>query len=131
MVCRHFAASAMSLDLTRAFDATRILTMSCMALLADTVARIKGSDTHSRFSMHLDGKGGGPFPQIPFGFDVSMSFAKQSESMLFTDPNQVAVRTKVTPLLSPPPLPLTSQPQTLNPKPSTLIPKPEILNPKP
>ena len=49
----------------------------------------------SRFSMHLDGKGGGPFPQIAFGFDVSMSFAKQSESMLFTDPNQVAVRTKV------------------------------------
>jgi hypothetical protein len=95
MVARHFTASAMSLDLTRAFDATRVLTMSCMAVLADTVSRIKASDTPSRFSMHLDGKGEGPFPQVPFGFDVSLTFAKQSESMLFCDPNQVAVRTKV------------------------------------
>jgi len=79
MVARHFTASAMSLDLTRAFDATRVLTMSCMAVLADTVSRIKASDTPSRFSMHLDGKGEEPFPQVPFGFDVGLTFAKQNE----------------------------------------------------
>ena len=48
MVCRHFTAASMSLDLTRAFDATRVLTMSCMAVLADTVARIEACDTVSR-----------------------------------------------------------------------------------
>jgi hypothetical protein len=37
----------------------------------------------------------GPFPQQPFGFDVSLSFAKQSQVMQFTDPNLVATRTKV------------------------------------
>ena len=41
------------------------------------------------------GKGGGPFPGLPFGFDVSLSFAKQSESMIFSDPNLCATRTRV------------------------------------
>jgi hypothetical protein len=50
---RHFMACAMSVKLTRTFDAARILTVSCIATIADTVARVAAKDTPSRFSLHL------------------------------------------------------------------------------
>ena len=97
MISRHFTACALSLNLTRSFDATRVLTMSCMATIADAVIRIRASDIPSRFSLHYDGKyqGKTPFEIKPYGFDISLSFAKQSQVMQFTDPNMVACRTKV------------------------------------
>ena len=39
LVARHFAAASMSLRVTRSFDATRMLTMACMASVADAVLR--------------------------------------------------------------------------------------------
>lgn len=60
-----------------------------MATVADAIARIKACDVPSRFSLHLNGQGGGPFPAVPFGFDVSRSFALQSEVLHFTDPYMV------------------------------------------
>ncbi len=101
MVSRHYTASAMSLRLSRSFDASRVLTMACVATIADCIARISACDIPSRFSLHIDGKHGDPdFPALPFGFDISTSFAKQSEVMQFTDPNLVATRTKVAAYLS-------------------------------
>jgi hypothetical protein len=43
----------------------------------------------------MQGRGGGPFPGVPFGFEGSLAFAKQSESLLFFDPHLVTVRTRV------------------------------------
>jgi hypothetical protein len=37
MVARHFSSSAFSLQITRSFDAARILTMACIATVADAV----------------------------------------------------------------------------------------------
>ena len=34
LIARHFSAAALSIKVTRSFDATRILTMACMAALA-------------------------------------------------------------------------------------------------
>lgn len=94
-VARHFSASALSLRITRMFDASRVLTMSCMATITDAVMRIRACDIPSHLCLHFSGQGGGPFEQEPFWFDVSRSFALQSQMMQFVDPNLVAIRTKV------------------------------------
>lgn len=52
-------------------------------------------DVPSRFCLVMAGKGGGPFPHEPYGFDVTHSFAVQSEVMQFMDPNMTALRTQV------------------------------------
>lgn len=56
---RHFAAASLSLKVTRSFDAVRMLTMSCLAALADVVMRVKACDTPSPCSMHYSGKASG------------------------------------------------------------------------
>jgi hypothetical protein len=68
MVTQHYTASVFSLKLTRSFDAARILTMSCIAAIADCVARTVVTDTPSEFSTHLNGTAEGPCH--PFGFEI-------------------------------------------------------------
>jgi hypothetical protein len=95
LVSRHFTACALSIKLTRSFDASRVLVASCIATMGDAIVRLAASDVPSRFCLHFNGCGGGPFAQQPYGFDISNSFAEQSQVMQFTDPNMVTVRTKV------------------------------------
>lgn len=56
MVCRHYATAALSLNITRSFDAERILIMSAIATVADAVVRVTAVDIPSQFSLHLSGK---------------------------------------------------------------------------
>jgi hypothetical protein len=67
---RHFAASALSIKVTRSFDATRILTMACMAAIADAVVRVKACDVPSLFSYHMRGEGPSGGPLSPFAFEM-------------------------------------------------------------
>lgn len=64
---RHFAAAALSLKVTRSFDAVRMLTMSCLAALADVVMRVKACDTPSACSMHYSGMAQGEERQMNLG----------------------------------------------------------------
>ncbi|CAN0404721.1 unnamed protein product, partial [Discosporangium mesarthrocarpum] len=56
LLCRHFTAAALSMKVTRSFDATRMLTMSCLAAVADVVMRFKACDTPSACSLHYSGR---------------------------------------------------------------------------
>ena len=55
---------------TRSFDATRILTMACMAAIADAVVRVKACDVPSLFSYHMRGEGPSGGPLAPFAFEM-------------------------------------------------------------
>jgi len=92
LVSRHFAASALSVRVTHSFDATRILTMACMAAVADACVRKTASDVPSLFSIHLDGKAGGP--SLPFGFDMG-TFSKESTRLMMNDAFYAVARTQV------------------------------------
>lgn len=59
LVSRHFAAASLSLKVTRSFDAVRMLTMSCLAALADVVMRVKACDTPSACSLQYSGRAQG------------------------------------------------------------------------
>jgi hypothetical protein len=95
-LCTHFAACSMSLRMNRSFDSARILTMACMAAIADSVIRMRASDIPSMLSLHINGAA----PQTPefyfrpFGFDAS-TFRSQSEHLIFLTPELVAARTRV------------------------------------
>lgn len=92
MVTQHYTSSVFSLKLTRSFDAARILTMSCIAAVADAVARIVVTDTPSEFSTHLNGTAAGPCE--PFGFEIGY-FLKSSACFQFTAPEFATRRTQV------------------------------------
>lgn len=92
MVTQHYTASVFSLKLTRSFDAARILTMSCIAAIADCVARTVVSDTPSEFSTHLNGTADGPCH--PYGFEIGF-FLKSSACFQFTMPEFATCRTQV------------------------------------
>lgn len=104
LLARHFAASSMSLAVTRSFDAARILTFGCMAAITDAVMRVAACDTPSRLSAHYAGTAGGP--ASPFGFELSGDFAVQSEQMKFVDPAMAVARAQVG----------SSAAETLNPR---------------
>ena len=96
LISRHYAACAMSLKITRSFDAARILVNACMAAMVDTLVRVRAVDVPSMLSLHMQGQA--PLtPRFffqPFGVDMG-PFAKQSEYMKFTTPELVACRTCV------------------------------------
>ena len=54
----HFAAAALSLQATRAFDAVRVIVPATMAAIADTLARRVAEDEPSYLSAHLAGHAG-------------------------------------------------------------------------
>ncbi|KAK3255331.1 hypothetical protein CYMTET_35481, partial [Cymbomonas tetramitiformis] len=93
MLSRHFAAAALSLRVSRSFDAARILTVGCMAAVSDAVMRTRVCDVPTAFCMHYAGDVEGPVQ--PYGFTLSGNFDIMSETMLFLDPNHAAVRNQV------------------------------------
>jgi hypothetical protein len=96
LLCKHYAACVLSMPLTRTFDAARVLTLSCMAVMSDALMRKHACDVPSLFCLHFSGQHDSKdIPQQPYGFDIGSSFAVQSEAMLFTDANLCALRSKV------------------------------------
>lgn len=89
---QQYAAAALSLRVSRSFDATRIFTMACIATIADVVVRRTACDIPSDFSMHYGGAAAGP--SAPFRFEVGR-FAKLSEQLCFTSPALATARTLV------------------------------------
>eukprot|EP01012_Entosiphon_sulcatum_P062087 TRINITY_DN8821_c0_g1_i1.p1 TRINITY_DN8821_c0_g1~~TRINITY_DN8821_c0_g1_i1.p1 ORF type:complete len:4205 (-),score=604.71 TRINITY_DN8821_c0_g1_i1:28-12642(-) len=89
---RHFLCAAFSLRLTRAFDASRILTVACMAAILDAVLRMRAVDIPSHFSLHYAGTAKGPVR--PFGFELGQ-FAVESEHLRFANPALAAARAQV------------------------------------
>ena len=92
MLCRHYAAACLSVRVTRSFDATRILTVGCMAAIADAVLRLEASDVPNHLSTHYNGTAPGPIH--PFGFEMN-HFAKESAGGLLYSPDLVTARTQV------------------------------------
>jgi len=95
LVAQHFAAAAMSLRVTRSFDAGRIVTLACLTAVADAVVRRVPSDarglTDGALSEHYSGEAPGPGG----AFGVAMrGFASASATLLLTDPALVLARTQ-------------------------------------
>lgn len=118
LLARHFAASSMSLAVTRSFDASRILTFGCMAAITDAVMRVAACDTPSRLSAHYAGTAGGP--ASPFGFELSCDFAVQSEQMKFVDPAMAVARAQVGSVAVEALYPRTQTPKTMKTGKNTL-----------
>ena len=70
MLCRQYAAVSLSLNITRSFDATRMLVLGIMACIADRVLRIPACDRQSKFGQHYSGNVPGPVKA--FGFDMGV-----------------------------------------------------------
>ena len=92
MLCRQYVAVSLSLNVTRSFDAIRMLVLGIMACIADRVLRIPACDRPSKFGQHYSGNMPGPVK--PFGFDMGI-YAIESESAKFTDPDLATARTQL------------------------------------
>jgi hypothetical protein len=92
ILCRHFVAVSLSLNVTRSFDATRMLVLGCITCIADCVLRLPASDRPSKFGLHY--AGAVPGPVAPFGFDVGY-YAVESENAKFTKPELQTARTQL------------------------------------
>ena len=96
LLIRHFASACMSLRVSASFDASRILTMACMATISDVVIRQRASDHPSLLCLHINGDPP-PTPRFffrPYSFQMG-PFAAQSQYMKFTTPELCVVRTKI------------------------------------
>lgn len=92
LVCRHYATSVLSIKLTKAGDAARILVFACMAAVCDATLRKIACDIPSQSSLHYSGEAAGPVQ--PFGFEVG-EFASESEYLQFNTPELSSARTQV------------------------------------
>ena len=92
LLSRHYIACALSLKVTRSFDACRILTMSVMVTIGDVVLRVKANDVPSQFAMHYSGLAEGPVH--PYAMDMGM-FAAEGEYLRFTNPDMQCALTSV------------------------------------
>jgi hypothetical protein len=92
LICRHYATACLSIKLTRAGDAARILVFSCMAAVCDAMLRRVACDIPSQSSLHYSGEAAGPVQ--PFGFEVGQ-FAAESEYLQFNTPEMASARTQV------------------------------------
>jgi hypothetical protein len=91
-LCRHYVAVSLSLNVTRSFDATRMLVIGCMTCIADAVVRMIACDYPSKFSRHYSGNMPGPVNR--FGFEIGY-YAYESETACFTSPELAAARTQI------------------------------------
>jgi len=93
---RLYTAAIMSLPLTRALDATRMLTVTAMAAIVDYVVRVCATDYPSMFSLHMEGTAPwtAAFEQHPFGLDVT-AFVVASEDMLLLAPEHSTCRSNI------------------------------------
>jgi hypothetical protein len=89
---RHFVTASLSLHCTHSFDCTRIVTMACIATVADAVARKIACDVPSVFSLHYSGRAAGPGD--PFGFDLG-HLLRQTAFLRCPDPWLVTALTQV------------------------------------
>jgi hypothetical protein len=92
LLTRHYACAALSLKVTRSFDAERILTFACMASIADVVLRTSACDVPAASSLHYSGEAHGPVK--PYCFDDG-AFAMESQFLQYQSPEEMAVRTQV------------------------------------
>jgi len=91
-IANHYAACSFSIEVSRAFDATRILTMAAIVTIADAIMRQVATDIPSQFCIHYAGQA--PGPTYPFCFDIGF-FQVQSGLMEFTDPELLTARTQL------------------------------------
>mmetsp|Transcript_25879 Transcript_25879/g.77963 ORF Transcript_25879/g.77963 Transcript_25879/m.77963 type:complete len:1143 (+) Transcript_25879:198-3626(+) len=89
---RHLGCVSLSLKVTRALDAARILASGCIAVVADAVLRRSATDVPSWLSLHYSGDVQGP--AMPFGFDLGV-YDVESRHSAFVDPYLCAMRTNV------------------------------------
>ena len=89
---RHLACVALSIKVTRALDASRILATGCIAVVADAVLRRPAADVPSWLSLHYSGDAQGP--TMPFGFDLGV-YDVESRNSAFLDPYLCVMRTNV------------------------------------
>ncbi len=79
LVMRHLMSCYLSVrtGAARAFDGAVILSLSCMAAIADSVVRTAACDVPSLFCLHMNGQGPPTFRFFlqPFGFDIGSIFA--------------------------------------------------------
>ena len=92
MLCRHFSAASLSLKVTRSFDCARIVTLACLATVADAVVRKVAVDIPSQLSLHLSARAKGPTQC--FGIEMG-HFLEESGFLSFVDPHLAAARTHV------------------------------------
>ena len=92
MLCRQYCAVSLSLNVTRSFDAVRMLILGCMACVGDCVLRMTACDRPSKFSLHYAGNMAGPVQA--FGFDMGY-YAMESETACFTEPELTTARTQL------------------------------------
>ena len=92
LASRQFTTAALSTRATLLSDAARILSLACLAAIADAVVRRAASDVPSLLSLHYSGEAAGPGK--PFGFAMG-DFRVESERMRFHDPPLLARRTEV------------------------------------
>mmetsp|Transcript_14534 Transcript_14534/g.21938 ORF Transcript_14534/g.21938 Transcript_14534/m.21938 type:complete len:1946 (+) Transcript_14534:90-5927(+) len=92
MLARHYTCAALSLRLTRSFDAARILTTGCLAVISDAVLRRTACDVPSWVSRHYNGDADGP--TRPYGFDLGL-YDVESQFSAFIEPHLCVARTAV------------------------------------
>ena len=93
LLTRHYGAVTMSLKVTRSFDGARIVTLACIASIADALLRKVASDFPSELSLHYAGKVGAPMC-TPFYVDTN-AFAAESSCLKFVEPELVTCRCMV------------------------------------
>ena len=89
---RHYASASLSLRVTRSFDAARMLTMACIATVADVVMRVVACDAPSMLALQYSGTAEGP--THPFGFEMGQ-FAVEGAFLRFTNPELATAFTQV------------------------------------
>lgn len=87
-----FSAVSLSMQATRSVDAMRMLVMSVIAAIADTLLRQRAHDTPSLLSRHYAGTAEGPVS--PFCIEFG-AYAEESQNSLFTSPEAAIARTQV------------------------------------
>ncbi|KAL1504687.1 hypothetical protein AB1Y20_008467 [Prymnesium parvum] len=86
----HFAAVSLALAPSRQLDSLRVLTATAIAVIADSVLRIRAVVSPSTLSMHYAGLASGPLH--PFGFNAAELLKKETATISLTDPSLALTR---------------------------------------
>ena len=89
----HYIAASLSLARTASFDAARVLTLACIATLADAVVRRCASDHSSALSRHYSGEAQGP--TRPFAIAIGPRLRALSTHMSLRAPELATARSGV------------------------------------
>ena len=119
MICRHFAACAFSIRVTRSFDAVRLVVVACLATLADALMRIRASDVPSLLCLSYCGAADGPGEPVRTPRLYTLYFIPYSPSLCVLPVSRTC---------SAKPLGAISQP-CLQPCPQRVQPCPQLVQP--